>query len=41
MTIVSLTLLWLSHMLKELLQGAGVLSSYRSFLLSPIQRSWV
>jgi hypothetical protein len=40
MTIVPLTLLRLSHMFKVQLQGAGVISSYRSFL-SPIQRSRV
>ena len=31
MTIVPLTLLCLSHMFKEQLQGADVISSYRSF----------
>jgi hypothetical protein len=34
MTIVSLTLLCLSHMFKEQLQCAGDLSSYRSFFES-------
>jgi hypothetical protein len=34
MTIVPLTLVCLSHMFKEQLQGAGVFSSYRSFLES-------
>jgi hypothetical protein len=34
MTIVPLTLLRLSHMFKVQLQGAGVISSYRSFFES-------
>ncbi len=34
MTIVPLTLLCLSHMFKKQRQGAGVISSYRSFFES-------
>ncbi len=34
MTIVPLTLLCLSHMFKEQLQGTGVISSFRSFFES-------